>query len=235
MPTTLTAIVPALNEQGNIESTIEGIVPLLEKSFKDYEVLIFNDCSSDETGTLAERLASKNKNIKVIHNPITMGLGYNYKRGVEIATKDYIIMIPGDNEITIESFENMFKKLGEKEIIVPYTVNMEIRPFSRRILSKTYTWLINLLFGTHLKYFNGPVIHKRELIQTIPIHTNGFAYQTELLLKMIKSGHNYLELGMVLKDRNSGKSKALLLKNIIRVSKSIFQLFYKINIKKDFK
>ena len=109
--TTLTAIVPALNEQGNIESTIDGIVPLLDKFFKDYEVLIFNDCSSDETGTLAEKLASKNKNIKVIHNPRTMGLGYNYKRGVEIATKDYIIMIPGDNEITTDSLETMFKKL----------------------------------------------------------------------------------------------------------------------------
>jgi len=233
--TTLTAIVPALNEQGNIESTIDGIVPLLDKFFKDYEVLIFNDCSSDETGTLAEKLASKNKNIKVIHNPRTMGLGYNYKRGVEIATKDYIIMIPGDNEITTDSLETMFKKLGEKEIIIPYTVNVEIRLFSRRLLSKTYTWLINLLFSTNLKYFNGPVIHKRELIQTIPIQTNGFAYQTELLLKMIKSGHSYLEIGMFLKDRNSGKSKALLLKNIIRVSKSILHLFYKLNIKKDFR
>lgn len=231
---TLTAIVPALNEQGNIEGTIEGIVPVLEKYFQDYEVLIFNDCSTDQTGVLAEKLASKNKNIKVIHNPNTMGLGYNYKKGVEIATKDYIIMIPGDNEITSNSFENMFKKLGEKEIIIPYTVNVEIRPLERRLLSKTYTWLVNLIFGTHLKYFNGPVIHKRELIQTIPIQTNSFAYQTELLLKMIKSGHSYLETGMVLKDRNSGKSKALRLKNVIRVFKSIFHLFYKLNIKKDF-
>lgn len=228
----LTAIVPALNEEGNLAETIHEIVPVLEKQFNDYEILIFDDGSSDQTGSIADALYSKNKKVKVIHNPKTMGLGYNYKKGVELAKMDYIIMIPGDNEITAGSFVEMFKKLGNKDIVIPYTVNIEIRPLGRQILSKAYTMINNLLFGLNVKYFNGPVIHRRAVIQSIGIQTDSFSYQTELLVKMIKGGYTFEETGMVLKERKSGRSKALRPKNVMRVFKSILNLFFDVHFKK---
>lgn len=229
---TLTVIVPALNEEENLSETMQAVEPLLEKWFNDYEILIFNDGSSDQTGSIADHLSSQNKKIRVIHNLQTMGLGYNYKRGVEMATKDYVVMIPGDNEISGESFEAMFKRLGAKEILIPYTINTETRPLVRRWLSKSYTTLINTLFGLKLRYFNGPVIHERSLIQSIVIHTDSFAYQSEALIKLIRLGHTYEEMGMFLKGRKGGKSKAFHLKNVFRVLKSIVQLFNEIHCRK---
>ncbi len=227
----ITVIVPALNEEGNIVETIREITPILERHFGDYEVFIFDDGSTDRTGTLADELSAKNQKINVIHNPTTMGLGYNYKKGVEKATKDFVMMIPGDNEITGESFEEMFRHLGEKDIVIPHTVNSEIRPLGRQILSTAYTAIINLISGLNVKYYNGTVIHKRDIIQSARIDTDSFAYQSEALVRLIREGRTYVETGMVLKERKAGQSKALRPKNVQRVLKSIWKMFVDIRLK----
>lgn len=232
MMKSISIIVPALNEEGNLSGTLEEIIPLVSKNFSDFEVLIFDDHSSDQTGIIAEEWAKKNNKIKVIHNPKTMGLGYNYKKGVQIATKDYVMMVPGDNEITGDSYQSMFNLLGNEEIIIPCTVNMEIRPFLRRLFSNLFTKTMNLLFGLNLRYYNGTVIHKRQVIQSIEIVTNSFAYQAEILVKLLKKGHSYRQTDMVIKPRTHGGSKAIRLKNILQVLKILVRLFFEIHFKK---
>ncbi len=69
----------------NIWQNCQGISRLLRDMFKDYKILIFDDCSSDKTGEIAEDLARKHQKIKVIHNKRNMGLGYNFRQGVKLA------------------------------------------------------------------------------------------------------------------------------------------------------
>lgn len=228
----LSVVLPAYNEAGNLPGTIQEIVPLVSRNFDDYEILIFNDCSTDDTGKIADEAAKKNPKIKVIHNPQNMGLGYNYKTGVKMASKDYIIMVPGDNEITGDSYEGMFRALKQgKDIVIPYTANMERRPFLRQIISRTYTFLINTLFGLNVKYYNGTVVHKRSIIQSIEIETDGFAYQAEALIKLIGQGRTYAEVPMYLNDRVYGESKAFNPRNVWRVFKTILQLWFRLRLK----
>lgn len=225
----ITIIIPAFNEAGNLPGTVADIVPLAQKHFQDYEILIFNDCSSDETGAIADETARKNPKIKVIHNPRNMGLGYNYKTGVQMAAKDYVMMVPGDNEITGASYEGMFEALkAGKDIVIPYTANMEVRPRMRQIISRVYTFLINFLFGLRVAYFNGTVIHRRSVIQSLRIETDGFAYQAEALIKLIKAGRTFVEVPMYLKQRAYGETKAFNPRNIYRVFKTILELRLKI-------
>ncbi len=227
----ITIIIPALNEEGNIVETLQEVVPLLEKHFQDYEVLLFDDGSTDQTGVLADQLAAKNPKIKVTHNKVCMGLGYNYKAGVEKACKDYVMMIPGDNEIKGESFEEMFRLLGPKDIVIPHTVNMEVRPLGRQLLSRAFTSLINLISGLNIQYYNGTVIHRRSIIQKAKIDTDSFAYQAEALVRLIRGGATYVETGMVLVERKAGRSKALRMKNVIRVLKSICKMIVEVRLK----
>ncbi|MBI5586787.1 MAG: glycosyltransferase family 2 protein, partial [Deltaproteobacteria bacterium] len=106
----ISIIVPCLNEEGNLGATIECVKDALASSvaLEGYEILIFNDCSTDGTGRVAEELKKSVDGVKVIHNPKNMGFGYNYTEGVRLATKDYIIMVPGDNEIPAEAIKRVF-------------------------------------------------------------------------------------------------------------------------------
>ena len=228
----ISVIIPAYNEAGNLPGTIADIVPLLQKHFEDYEILVFNDASLDETGKIADAAARGNPKIQAVHNPKNMGLGYNYKTGVKMACKDYVMMVPGDNEITGSSYEGMFAALkAGKDIVIPYTANAEIRAPMRQVLSKVYTGIINVLFGLRVRYFNGTVIHKSKVIQSVTIETDGFAYQAEALIKLIKRGTTYTEVPMYLKERGYGKTKAFNFRNVFRVFKTILHLFYQIRLR----
>ncbi len=157
-----------------------------------------------------------------------MGFGYNYRRGVELANFDYISMVPGDDEISAHSIKEMYGLVGTADIIIPYTLNYQIRPLARRCLSFLFTKTLNLLFNLKLNYYNGPVIHKREIIRSIALFTNSFAFQAEALIKLIRAGHSYVQVGMLLSERRHGKSKALRLKNILGVLKTIIALFIEV-------
>jgi len=235
MKPTISVIIPALNEENNITSTIENVLLAIGDKFSDYEIIVFNDCSSDKTGDIIEELAATNKKIKVINNKNTMGFGYNYRKGVELSSYEYISMIPGDNEISPDSIKDIYSAIGKADIVVPYTVNYWIRPLLRQWISRLFTKTLNLLFNLRLNYYNGPVIHKREIIKSICITTNSFAFQVEALVKLIKSDHSFIQVGMFLKEKKYGKSKAFRIKNIIGVLKTVIILFLDIYLFKKLK
>jgi glycosyltransferase involved in cell wall biosynthesis len=224
MRKTISIIIPALDEEKNISSAIRNVLNVVEQYFDDYEIIVFDDYSKDLTGVIIDEFAKNNKKIKVVHNTKTMGFAYNYKKGIALAKNDYIAMIPGDNEISLKSIKDIFDKIGQADIIIPYTVNYNIRPLGRRIISKLFTFFMNLLFALKLKYYNGPVVHKKEVIKSIKINSDSFAFQAEILVKLLKLGYSYIEVEMVLNKRKYGKSKAVTLKNILGVLKTIFYL-----------
>lgn len=233
MKPSISIIIPALNEEGNIKATVDEILSAIGGRFSSYELLIFDDGSKDNTGRVAEELARGNKNIKVVHNPVNMGLGYNYKRGVELAEKDYIMLIPGDDQTPRDSIAKIFGLIGKADIVIPYTENLWVRPLARQATSKLFTLLMNSLFNLDLNYYNGVVVHKKNIIKSVPICTGGFAYQAQILTRLIKSGHSFVEVGIPIRERGYGSSKAISLRSIINVLGSIKDLFWEIYWKGD--
>jgi hypothetical protein len=116
-------------------------------------------------------------------------------------------------------------------MVLPYHSNPKIRPLLRRFLSSSFTWILNLLFGHNLKYYNGPAVHKKDIISRITISSNGFAYQAEILTRLLKEGCSYVEVGMKTRSREHGHSKALYPKSILNVFKTIAKIYYEIVVK----
>jgi len=226
----ISIIVPCYNEGKNIAGTVESIKKSLGAAggFSSAEILIFNDKSTDDTGAVAEALAKEHQEIRVIHNERNMGFGYNYTEGVRLAEKDYILMIPGDNEIPSDAITSIFSNVGRADIIIPYTINPEVRPLPRRVISRAFVILFNTLFALSLRYYNGPCVIKARLLKKVPMTTHGFAYMAAILVRLIKSGATFTEIPMSIQYRASGDSKALRPRNIISVLSTIFKLFMEV-------
>lgn len=226
MKPSVTAIIPAYNEAGNIEATVRSILNGFKAGgFENYEVLIFNDCSQDNTGEIADRLARENTHIKVIHNKPNKGFGYNYQKGIELAQCDYVVMFPGDNVIIEASVQELLSKTGQADIIISYVANPEIRAWSRRFISNAFTILVNFLFGLRVIYYNGSPIIKTSLVRIAPRTTSSFAYMAEILVQLIKAGASYIEVAAFVQPRAYGKSTALKAKNFYTVSETLLRLF----------
>ncbi len=229
----ISIIVPCYNEEQNIRGTVESISEAIRKTrrFGSTEILIFNDRSTDNTGPIADGIKKKRRNVKVIHNKRNMGFGYNYTEGVRRAAKDYILMVPGDNEIPSEAIQGIFKNVGAADIVIPYTVNPEVRPFARRVISRAFVILFNTLFGLNLRYYNGPCVIKADLLKKVPMTTHGFAYMAAILVRLLKGGATFIEVPMRIQYRESGSSKALRPRNIMSVISTIGNLFLEVRVR----
>lgn len=222
---TVTVIVPSFNEEENLENTVKNILIAINNNFDDYEILLFDDGSTDRTGEIIDKLAAENPSIKAIHNGVNRGFGYSYNKGVALASMDYISVLPGDNEIHEQSMSDMFKLIGEADIIVPYVINTEVRPRTRRIVSNLYIFIMNLLFKCDLHYYTGPAILKSEFLKNIPLKTSSFAFISSVLVRLIRSGQSFTEVPIYLKKQVGRRSKAFRIKNVIGVLWTIAKLF----------
>lgn len=226
----LSVIVPALNEENNLEPAVKDITGCLSKLPVEYEILIFDDHSEDRTGRVADALAARDPHIRVFHNPKRFNIGGNFKTGVLEAKYDYYVLLPGDNEVLVDEVLSGIRYLDQADLVVTYTANQEIRPLLRRFLSRTYTKLVNRLFGTDFTYTNGSNICKTELLRHVDIKTDGFSYQTEALIKLVRGGVDFLEYGIDIQERGHGKSTALAPRNWIKVFWAISSLWWDVHI-----
>jgi len=229
----ISIIIPALNEEENLEKAVRDLCSALksEISGDGWEVLIFDDGSTDKTGEIADNLAVSNAHIKVVHNGKNMGLGYNFRKGVELARGEYVTWFPGDGENEVGSTIVTLKHIGDADIIIPYTSNMEVRTFKRRIVSRIYTGLVNFFFGLNLRYYNGLSVYKKDLLMKVPAWGNSFAFAVEILVPLLKSGVSFIEVPI--KIKLTIKTSALKLKNIFKVGLALSSLFWRIIIKKE--
>jgi glycosyltransferase involved in cell wall biosynthesis len=227
--TSVTFVIPCYNERANIGDTVLAVETALQSAaIAAYEILIVDDCSTDGTGAFVEELAHANPHLVLVSNATNLGFGGAYKAGVKRARGTYIIMVPGDNAFPYIGIERILRKRGEADIVIPYFARMKDRHFSRRILSRSFTLLLNTMFNLRVPYFNGPVLHRASLLQAIDIKTDGFAFQAESLIKLIKAGATYTTVGVEVVERAEGRSSALKLKNIYRVISTLLRLWLEV-------
>ncbi|MBI4039345.1 glycosyltransferase family 2 protein [Candidatus Daviesbacteria bacterium] len=230
----LSIMVPALNEQGNLAATIKEILAGLKGSpIADYEIIIFDDGSTDGTGRIADKLARQNKKIRVVHNRPNRGIGYCYHKGVKMAKFEYYLYIPGDNQYPAKAFRDSLNLIGKADIVIPFVTNMQIRPISRRLVSYLFTEILNFLFNLKITYYNSAVIHQSRILKLMPLDlTSRFSYQALILVRLVKGGASYIEFGYKMYERRSGVTTAFRLDSIANVVRSLLSLFFELQILK---
>ena len=230
MNSSLTVIVPAYNEEANLAGAVQTVRGATAERVSSLQVIIVDDGSTDGTGAIADRIAAEDGRIRVIHNGVNKGLGYSYRKGLELASEDYVIMIPGDNENSTVSISPIVDHLGEADIIVPYVINTEVRPMARRVLSRTFVQVINILCGVHLRYYNGTCAIRRKALDGIRVDTHGFAYMAATLVRLLKLGCNYREVGIELDKPKGGSSKAFMPRNVAQVIRTVLALSWEVRV-----
>ena len=214
-------IVLCFNEEKNINKTIEEIFKTSKVcDLKNFEIIVIDDGSFDNSYNIVK----KHKSIKKFKNKINLGMGGAYKEGLKKSKGEYIIMIPGDNSHPVSSIKPIIERKGTTDMIIPYTDKKGNRNFFRYILSKLFTGLVNYIFKLNLNYYNGTVLHKKKILDKIEIHTNGFDYQAEILIKLINMGYLFEQIPVSITERIEGKSKAVSISNSIKIVQNLYSL-----------
>jgi len=219
----LSIIIPAYNEAENILDTLENCTQALSGLPIAHEILVIDDGSRDNTAELVRQAAARWPAVRLIQNERNMGFGASYRRGVEAAALDHIVMVHGDNAWGAATLRDLFSRVGEADVIIGYTQNMwQSRTWVRTIVSKLFTQIVNVLTWRRLTYYNGLQIHRAGVLKGMTIESVGYGFQAEVLVKALQTCRTRLEVPMDLTERLKGESKAFRLKNMINVMKSLY-------------
>jgi hypothetical protein len=152
------------------------------------------------------------------------GLGGAYKVGLVASQSEFITWVPADCSHRSDSLLEAYQSIGEADMIIPLPINPEVRSFSRRVISRLFTSIINITSGLNIPYFNGLTVHRTSLLKRIEIKTNSFAFQAEIIVKLIRIGAGYKIVKTFIEERPNGASKAFTFKNISAVVVALFNI-----------
>jgi dolichol-phosphate mannosyltransferase len=215
---TITVIVPAANEGPRLAAAVGIIGRAAAHRFADYEILIVDNGSTDDTGAVADRLAAGDPHIRVFHDARPLGLGGVIGLGVREARMMFVTRVNGSGTEPEETLDRIFALAGTADLIIPYVPDMSARPPLRRWLSALFPRLLNVLFGLQLRYYNQSILCRTELARRIRVRTRSHAYPAEFVIKAIKSGCGYQEVAVEsLSERSGATSKAFRLSNVFGV------------------
>lgn len=225
----LSVFFPAYNEEGNIQNTVERAVNVLKKLSLEWEVLIINDGSRDQTGEIADKLAQENSQVKAVHQK-NGGYGMALRAGFNHSKYDWIVYTDADGQFDFTQVPKFLEKAQENDYIVGFRTKRN-DPFYRILFAKGWALSVFLLFGVWVKDIDcGFKMVSREVINAIkPLEsTRGAMINAELLIKAKKKGFRITQVGVDHYPRVSGTPSGASIKVILKSYIDLIKLWWKL-------
>jgi glycosyltransferase involved in cell wall biosynthesis len=204
--TSVSFFCPAYNDEKNLPDLIPTVVDFLTKHSEKFEIVIIEDGSPDKTGEVADVLAKKFSNIRVVHHVKNMGYTATLKEGFETAKYDYVMYTDGDNQYDVFDAAPYLSLLDSADVIAGYAIKKAVSPY-RKFQSGIYNFLIMILFFVRYKDVNCSLkIFKKHVLQNITMKSSpyGAFIDGELVLKAKKQGYKIAQFPVTHYERKSG-------------------------------
>ena len=181
-------VIPVFNEGGKVSDAIKRIRGVIESYLRDYELLLVNDGSTDDTLTVLNELASNDqqRHIRVLSYPKNSGKGYAVRYGVSHSQGDVVIYLDGDLDISPDLIKEYIEKLNTYDLVIAskrHPSSDVTVPTSRLLLSRAFNFIVNMATGIHqtdtqvgLKVGKGDIM--RRIFSNVNI--NRYAFDVEL-------------------------------------------------------
>ena len=220
----LSVFFPCHNEEDHIEPLTIKALEVLATISDDVEVILVNDGSTDRTAPIAEALAEKYPQVKVIHHPVNRGYGAALQSGFRAAAKEWVFYTDGDGQFDIAELSLLLEHIPQYDIVTCYRRNRR-----DSLLRKFYGWawgkLINLLFKLKLRDIDCAFkLYRREIFDHIKMESSGALIDAEILARARRAGYSMTQLPVSHYPRTAGQSSGANIKVILRAFKELLKL-----------
>jgi len=228
----ISIIIPAYNEENRILRCLNRLLRYCNESEWDFEVLIAEDGSTDNTVKIVKDFASQDKRIKLLSFTERLGKGGAIKNAMFQATKDCVCYMDVDLSADVAELERLIPFLNDYDIVIGSRLlrgNLpDIEgPVYRKILSRFYSRFFRFLFRMPIHDPQcGFKLFKKNIVSRLfkEMHTAGFAFDSEVLVKAYWLDLKIKEVPIIWK--HDPGSKISVFEQIGAMSNSLFQIWY---------
>jgi glycosyltransferase involved in cell wall biosynthesis len=191
-PPLLAVVLPAYNEEGAIEATVEHVVGGLDRFGVRSVVVAVDDGSQDRTGAILDRLRSRvGARLLVVHNPTNRGYGGALRAGFNRALKagaDAIFYMDSDGQFDIADLGRLLPELGRYDALLGYRAHRR-DPFVRRLNGWAWSQLISLVFLVRVRDVDCAFkLIRADFIAAADLQAEGAMISAELVARLAQAG-----------------------------------------------
>ena len=213
----LSVVMPAYNEEGNIGKTLPKAAESLRKMVGAFEIIVIDDCSKDRTGDIAREIAKTYPEIIVSKNEVNLRQGGSLERGFKMAKYDLVTHNAMDYPFDFDDLPQLLDHFPEADVVVAGRKTYPGTSAPRRFVSLVNRTLLHVLFGANVDDYNFIQIYKRELLQRQKTFSTATSFITpEKIIRAHKSGLKVVEVVVDYHERLIGKPSSANVKNIRR-------------------
>jgi glycosyltransferase involved in cell wall biosynthesis len=206
MMSSLSIVLPAYNEEANVESAVEQVFTVAQQLGMDYEIILVNDGSADRTGEIGRELMQRVPHFRLVEHYPNRGYGGSLKAGFAAATRDLIAFIPADNQFDFGEIHLLLDALDGADIVSGYRAKREDH-FVRKLNAFGWNTLVRVLFGYLCHDIDcGFKLFRREVLDHVTIISDGAMIDTELLAGARARGFRIAEVPVTHLPRVGGEA-----------------------------
>ena len=202
----LSIVLPAYNEEENVTAAVEEVSSVVQQLGLDHEIILVNDGSRDRTGEIGRVLADRIPNYRLVEHHPNRGYGGALKAGFEAATKEWIAFVPADKQFVFAEIDRLLDHSSQADIISGYRAHRQDNAL-RRLNAWGWNTLVRLLFGYLCRDIDcGFKLFRRELLDHVPIESDGAMIDTEFLAGAKARGYRIAEVPVTHLPREGGEA-----------------------------
>lgn len=223
----LSVVLPAHNEGKNLPILLPEAISVLNSLKIDYEIIVVDDGSSDDTASVVANFVKKEARVRLISHPKNLGYGAALTTGFRASTRELVFFMDSDRQFDIKDIRKLLPYVGSFDIVAGFRIHRQ-DPTYRVMIGRTYNLLVVTLFGVRLKDIDCAFkIYHREVLDKINFETIGALVNTEIMLKAKIMGKSVKEVGVNHYPRIVGKQSGANPKVILRAFFETIGLWWK--------
>lgn len=231
---------PAYNESGHIYGNIVETREVLERTKRDYEIIVVDDGSRDDTYNEALRASRDFPAVKVVHFAQNCGKGKALKEGFNQSDGEYVVFLDSDLDLHPSQLKTLFKIMKDTnaDVVIGAKHHPESKleyPLFRKIISRIYALMLKALFNLPLKDTQtGLKVFKAEVLGKVfpKVLSKRYAYDLEILVNANRLGYKVVESPVVLNFRRRTKWGRIGLRDLWSTGLDTLAIFYRLKILK---
>lgn len=227
----LTIFFPAYNDENTIGNLVLNAREVAKELTDDYEIIVVDDCSPDRSGKVADELAEKYKEVKVIHHQKNKGYGGALKSGFYNATKDLVFYTDGDGQYDVKEIKRLFPYINQTDVVNGYKIKRS-DDLHRIILGRLYHWTAKIIFNLKIRDVDCDFrLMRRRIFDNVRLESNSGVICVELMRKIKMHKFKIKEVPVHHYPRIHGSSQFFNIKRLSQVFPALAKLWWKLVVK----